>query len=116
MRRVETAELKRMLDRDEDFVLVNVLAPEMFEQEHIPGSHNVPATDRDLVSEIERLAGSKDRRVVVYCSSPRCQASPAVAHRLEHAGFSNVLHYAGGMEQWKAAGYDVAHGASAPTG
>jgi rhodanese-related sulfurtransferase len=113
MRTIETSELNRMLEQKEDLVLINVLDAESFEQEHIPGSHNVPSHDLNLVGEVERLAGRKDRRIVVYCANPQCHASPHAGERLERASFSNVVHYPGGMEGWKSAGHDVEHGAPA---
>jgi len=111
MRTIETEELERMLGGNEDMVLVNVLDSASFEKEHIPGSHHVPNSDPNLVMEVTRLAGAKDRRVVVYCSNPKCHASPEAGRKLEDAGFTNVLHYPGGMEGWKLAGYAVEHGA-----
>lgn len=111
MRTIETAELKRMLDRNEDLLLVNVLDPATFESEHIPGSQNVPNSAPDLVSQVERLAGGKNRRIVVYCANPQCHASPDAGRKLEAADFSDVLHYPGGIEGWKSAGYDVEQGA-----
>jgi rhodanese-related sulfurtransferase len=96
MRRIETDELKRMLDADQDVVLVNVLDAKSFDREHIPRSHHVPASNPDLVGQIKKLAGDKNRSVVVYCSNPQCPASRGAGRKLDDAGLANVLHYAGG--------------------
>jgi len=40
----------------------------------------------------------------VYCSSIRCQTSPASARKLAEVGYSNVLHYEEGVVGWKDAG------------
>ena len=45
-----------------------------------------------------------DTPVVVYCANPSCESSVEVAQRLVELGYRNVLHYAGGKEDWAAAG------------
>ncbi|MGQ0560609.1 MAG: rhodanese-like domain-containing protein [Gemmatimonadota bacterium] len=107
--------MKQKLDQNEDLLLLNVLDPPAFEQEHIPDSLNIPNSDPNLVSEVERLAGRKDRQIIVYCANEQCHASPEAGRKLESAGFLNVGHFPGGMQEWKQAGYDVAHGAGMPT-
>jgi rhodanese-related sulfurtransferase len=116
MHTLNAMELKRMLDQHEDMVLVNVLDHQAFEKGHVPGSYNVPNSHPALVSEVEELAGGTDRQIVVYCSNSACHASPEAGRKLEGAGFTRVVHFAGGMEEWKQAGYDVEQGAPAHTG
>jgi len=110
MRKISREVLKRALDSDRDFTLINVLSAEAFEKEHIPGSHNVPHDDPALVRRAEEIAGDKDQEIVVYCASTDCDASPKAARMLEDAGFSKVRDYEGGMKDWNEAGYEVAHG------
>ncbi|NBC48443.1 MAG: rhodanese-like domain-containing protein [Gammaproteobacteria bacterium] len=99
--------LKAMIDRDEEIVLVNVLDPSAFEQAHIPGSYNVPATEKEFEANIRALGASEESRVVLYCSNFECNASHAAGKRLEQAGFRNVHRYAGGIEDWMDAGYPI---------
>jgi rhodanese-related sulfurtransferase len=91
-------ELKEKLDRGEEFYLVNVLSPEDFEEEHIPGSVNMPLEEigQEAVETFER-----DDDIVVYCSSPGCGASPKAAEKLESLGFTDVKDYEGGLSDWK---------------
>lgn len=65
----------------DDFVLINVLSPEQFNEKHIRTSINVPAANADFVETVEEVAGSKDRKVVVYCASFDCDASPNAARK-----------------------------------
>lgn len=105
---IMTAEtLKQRKDRKDDFVLINILPEEQFESEHIPGSHNVPATSTDFVKQVENLAGSKSRPVVLYGTGTESQSTPPVTRKLTEAGFTNVSHFAGGMKAWRQAGYEV---------
>lgn len=94
-------ELQAKRERDDDFVLVNVLSAEQFAEEHIPGSVNIPLDQLEDEAP-ERLATDDD--IVVYCASPSCQASPKAAQRLEAMGFENVADYEGGLSDWKDGG------------
>jgi rhodanese-related sulfurtransferase len=107
MRHIDTQTLKQRLDKGDEFVLVNALSPEAFSEGHIPGSDNLPATQEDLAEKAGHLAGSKDEEIIVYCASPECDASTKAAHKLEDAGFTNVVEYDGGMKEWKESGYEV---------
>ena len=101
MKAISRDELKKMNEVDaRDFVLINVLAPEYFKKKHIRTSVNVPVQDDDFVSQVERIAGDKNREVVVYCASFDCDASPKAAKKLEDAGFSHVFDYEGGTKDW----------------
>jgi rhodanese-related sulfurtransferase len=59
---IDLAELERLLDGDAQ--LVDVLAPEEYAEEHLPGANNIPIKQLDAGS-----AARLDRRkpVVVYC-------------------------------------------------
>lgn len=97
-------ELKEMMDGGESFVLINVLDPEDFENEHICGSINLPATTiaRDAVNLL-----NKNDTLVLYCTNTACTASSIAASKLDSLGFSDIWRYEGGIEDWKAAGYCV---------
>ena len=84
----------------EDFVLINVLSPADFRDRHIRTSVNVPVADEGFVETVERISGSKQRKLVVYCASSDCDASPKAARKLEEAGFEDVYDYEGGSADW----------------
>lgn len=107
MKTMNAHELKRWLDQDKDFTLINVLGEEDFERAHIPGSRNVPVDRDDFERQIERMAGSKDETIVVYCASHDCEASPKAARKLDEAGFREVYDFEGGIKSWMEADYDV---------
>lgn len=99
--------LKKLLDNQEPLYLVNVLGNREFSQAHIPGSQNVPVADKNFVQEVEQLTGDRDARIVVYCASFSCTASPNAASKLDHAGFTRVYDYEGGVKDWQDAGYPL---------
>lgn len=99
--KIQREELREKMERGDDFVLLEALAPEEFERGHLPGARNLPP-DR-----VEQLASkripSKDSEVVVYCASADCDASVKTARKLEELGYTNVIDYEGGKADWKSA-------------
>ncbi len=95
-------ELERMMERNEDFVLVDVSSPESYERGHIPGAINIP------LEEIEKKAGkvlNRRERIFVYSRDSRC--SHEAARKLVDLGFARVWDYEGGLEDWREGGYPV---------
>ena len=101
MQAISRSELKQMNEaRHDDFVLINVLPPEAFNREHIRTSVNIPLQDDGFEQLVEKVAGNKQRKIVVYCASHDCDASLKAARRLEEAGFKQVYDYEGGSQDW----------------
>jgi len=99
--------LKAMMEAGEEFVLVDVLSPDSYRTNHLPGAINIP------VYEIEREARKrlpKEAKIVVYCASFECQASPTAAAKLDELGYQNVVDFEGGLADWKEAGYPLETG------
>jgi rhodanese-related sulfurtransferase len=96
-------ELKRMNDvGHEDFVLINVQPREAFNEKHIRTSVNLPHEDEDFEEMVERIAGSLERKVVLYSASFECPASKEASGKLVDYGFTNVYEYEGGTQDWLA--------------
>jgi rhodanese-related sulfurtransferase len=105
---IDRHELKAKIDRSDAFVLLETLAPEHFQHVHLPGARNAPL---DRVKELAPvLIPSKDTEVVTYCAGPKCHASADAARALVALGYTNVRHYAGGKQEWTAAGLPVERG------
>ena len=60
---IERDEVQRLL-RDEHAQLVEVLPPDEYEDEHLPGAINIPLKrlDRETTGRLDR-----ERPVIVYC-------------------------------------------------
>jgi len=99
MKPITQEKLKEMLDNKEDFVLVNVLSKESFDQKHIPGSISIPISE-GFASEIQKQIPNKDTKVIVYCANTECQASPNAAKKLDELGYSDVYDYEGGVAEF----------------
>lgn len=103
MKRITRDELKAMNEGgQEDFILVNVLSRDDFNQRHIRTSVNIPVGREDFAEQVEAVAGGKQRETVVYCASFDCDASEKAAKKLEAAGFEHVFDYEGGTQDWFA--------------
>jgi len=100
MEKITKKQLKKMLENNEEFVLINVLRKEYFKQGHINGSINIPISDENFDKEIMQKIKEMDKKIVVYCANKHCSASPRAAKHLEQLGFKNVYDYEGGIEEW----------------
>ena len=108
MTSITADQLRAIRDRNDDFLLVNTLAPEHFDKTKIPGAINIPQDQDDFAKRVKKEAGGKDATIVVYCASAECDSSTAAAQKLEQAGFKKVFDFEGGYKAWQQ------HEASAP--
>jgi rhodanese-related sulfurtransferase len=107
MQHINANNLKSMFERNEDILLVDVLPPDHYSSQHIPGAVNIPLSQNDFASAVERAAQSKEQKVVVYCANEDRDLSPKAAERLSRSGFENVNDFRGGIEEWKSAGFET---------
>jgi rhodanese-related sulfurtransferase len=96
-------ELLEKIQSGEPFVLVDALAPMVYAHSHLPGAINLPPSAVDPERIAKRIP-DRNTEIVVYCSSPECDDSVQTAQRLRTFGYTNVRHYVGGKDEWKAAG------------
>lgn len=99
---IDREALREKLERGDDLVLIDALGPLSFAAAHIPGAINVPP--ERVAALAWRRIPKLDSEVVVYCANPGCSSSIEVARLLVELGYRNVSHYAGGKEDWRAAG------------
>ena len=90
-------------DRSSGYALVNVLKPEAFAGEHLPGSINIPQGEEEHFES----RFDEDKEIIVCCASFDCQASPSVARELTRRGFTAVRDYEGGVKDWEAGGKPI---------
>jgi len=101
---INAEELKQKLENGRDFILIEVLLPELFDQWHIPGAINIPADD---MKDIAPGKLSRDSQIIVYCRSLTCHASDRAAVALEDMGYKNIIIFRGGKKEWEEKGYPV---------
>jgi len=88
------------------FVVLDVRSPELFQAGHVPGAINLPhrrITERTIAEVPAKTV------FVVYCTGTSCNGADRAALRLARLG-RPVKKMIGGIEGWKAEGFEVAPG------
>jgi rhodanese-related sulfurtransferase len=105
---ISREELHRKLERGEQFVLIDALAPMSYAHSHLPGAVNI--TPEWVDDRARRRIPDLDTEIVVYCATWTCDSSVQVGERLLELGYTNVLHYAGGKSDWREGGLEFEGG------
>jgi rhodanese-related sulfurtransferase len=100
---VTAEELHRKLEDGESFVLVDALAPMVYAHSHLPGAINLPSGNVDP-DRVTRRIPDRGTEIVVYCSSEDCNDSHVTAAKLAEIGYTKVVHYPGGKNEWRDLG------------
>lgn len=100
---ISREELRKKIERGDDFVLLEVLPKESYEESHLPGAINIPLGDGFDDKAVHALP-DKEQEIVVYCADENCSASPTASKKLEDLGYRRVYDYEFGKADWKAAG------------
>ncbi|MHC4548567.1 MAG: YceI family protein [Planctomycetota bacterium] len=103
--KIEGTELKRWIDEQRSFVLLDVLTADAYAETHLPGARNACIYEVSFLDQVGQHAKAPDDEIVVYCSSPSSRASTDAAVRLVDAGYTKVYEFEGGREAWQAADY-----------
>jgi len=104
---ITAEDLKKKLESDDDFVLIDTLGDESFQRAHLPQAVSISAKDDDFVANVEAAVADTSVPVVVYCASFSCDLSPQAAQDLVNAGFEHVIDYEGGLKDWVESGYEL---------
>lgn len=96
-------DVKRMLDQNEEFTLIDVREESEFAKGRLPGAVHVGkgVIERD----IEKVVPNPETPLVLYCGGGFRSALAGDA--LKKMGYSNILSMDGGWSGWNAAGYPV---------
>jgi rhodanese-related sulfurtransferase len=87
-------ELERMMNQQQDIVIVDVRAAEDYQAGHIPGAVNLP---KDRWDSFEGLR--KDKQNILYCYSIVCHLAATAAVKFAEAGYP-VMELDGGWRSW----------------
>ena len=106
MKRMERNDLKNMMDRHEDFALVEVLGADQYRKFHLPGAINVPGGEH-FAENIRAAVPDKQKPVVVYEAGTApgdvCAAAKSAARVLIGRGYKAVV-YQEGLKDWEKSG------------
>lgn len=103
MARITVKELNSLLTKGEPPIILDTRAPHLIEDGWIPGARFVTMETLDQLT----FKTSDNEPVVLYCSCPNEITAAKIAKALMLKGYYNVRPLTGGIDAWRAAGYDV---------
>lgn len=84
--------------------ILDVNGSESFAEGRIPGAIDFETAKSKLAAVLPK---DKATLVVAYCGSPMCSAYRAGANAALALGYTNVKHYAPGIDGWKKSGAKI---------
>ncbi len=92
---------------NKDIIIVDARDDDFYYAGHIPGAINIPLQEvesfiHDFISRI-----SFETSVIIYCEGYGCDMGERLAVILEDFGFSNLMVYDGGIEEWESYGMPI---------
>jgi rhodanese-related sulfurtransferase len=111
-RSIDARQLKGMLRDGAELALIDVREQGPFSREHLLFACCVPLSRLELM--IDNLVPRRSTRTVVMDGGEGVLASRA-AMRLRELGYSDVAVVAGGIEGWRAAGFELFSGVNVPS-
>lgn len=94
-RQVTAEEAIAIMDKEENYILLDVRTREEYENAHIPGAICIP-NETIGTEEIPELP-DKDQLILVYCRSGN--RSKQAAEKLAALGYTNIVEF-GGILDW----------------
>jgi len=95
-------ETKKIFD-DKRALFIDARPESQYKRDHISGAINVPYNSQKKETLVEGI--SKDKNIVVYCYSKRCNQARRLASALNKLGFNQVALFEDGIFEWQKAKY-----------
>ncbi len=94
-------EVRALLDRGEEVVIVDARFPEDYAEGHLDSALNIPVYSS--TAERERVLADVPQScpILVYCQSSGCPYAAEVADALALAGRTNIMLFPGGWREWE---------------
>lgn len=102
---ISADELKSLLDSGSPVCLIDVLPPEYYRERHIPGANNACVYEVAFLENLTNIVSDRDTPLVVYGASARSREASVAVEKLRRAGYCEVRELAGGLADWRSAGY-----------
>jgi len=91
--------------------VIDARTKEKYDEGHIPGAILLDYYEIGRYADEVLPRLSQDQEIMVYCESSECEASQLLAEELYSRGFTKLLLYKGGFDEWSAGGMPVETGA-----
>ena len=94
-RQISMDEAVSMMEKESDYIILDVRTPEEYSEKHIPNAMNIP-NETIGTEEIPQLP-DKDQLILVYCRSGN--RSKQASEKLAKLGYTNIVEF-GGINDW----------------
>ena len=92
---ITAEQAKKIMDSQEDYIILDVRTQDEFDEMHIPGAILIPHDE--ITEKAEDVLTDKDQLILVYCRSGR--RSKLAAEALVELGYTNIKEF-GGIIDW----------------
>ena len=92
---ITAQEAKKLMDSEEEYIILDVRTEEEYAQGHIPGAVLIP--DYEIEQNAEKILTDKNQMILVYCRSGR--RSKNAAQALFELGYTDIREF-GGIIDW----------------
>lgn len=103
---IDLIKAKELFD-NEKAVFVDARPEFRYLESHVKGALSLSASQFIRQYEIFKDKVTKDTPLVIYCSSKRCDLSEIVAENLKEKGYTQLMVFSGGWDEWASANYPV---------
>lgn len=94
-KQISMEEAISMMEKESDYIILDVRTEEEFKERHIPDAINIP-NETISSAEIPELP-EKDQLILVYCRSGN--RSKQASQKLADQGYTNIVEF-GGINDW----------------
>ena len=105
---VNLSETKSIL-ADNSFLVFDARKPVEYQIGHLPGAISFPFEAKEQVFADWAAILQPDQKVLVYCSSKKCDDALNLAQFLREFGIKEIFVYSEGIEGWKKTGQPIEH-------
>ena len=103
---ISQAQLQKIMQSDQQVILLDVRTVEEFVAGHIPNAVNI--SHKELEARLAELLGAKNSQIVIYCRSGR--RAEVAKQVLVKSGFAQLDHLTGDFNEWTSSGLPISAG------
>lgn len=107
---IRVKNLHEALEQEDKPLVIDIRAPEMFAESHIPGSVNIP--QEEFAQRSDEFPEDRDAPIITVCNIGKFSKHATLY--LKSKGYRNVRSTKGGLGEWVRKGYATTEGGEEP--
>jgi polyisoprenoid-binding protein YceI len=104
---ISASDLKARLDGQASFFLIDTLTEDHFRKVRLPGAVNACVYEMVFPDHISGITADPHADIVVYGAGGESRDAMTAAEKLHRMGYSQVSLFAGGLAEWRSAGFPL---------